>query len=64
MVLTLGDNLEASDINKRLNAVVDIEAQNVHNPNFNSLTDPKVIYHTKGVANDAVFEMENTVIDS
>lgn len=43
MVLTLGDNLTAAEVNNRLDFVDRLIAENEYNPSFNWLTDAEVI---------------------
>ena len=46
MVLTLGDNLTAEEVNNRLDFVDRLIAENEYNPTFNWLTDAEVIQWT------------------
>lgn len=49
MILNLGDNLTAEQVNWKLDNCQKLEDDNKMNFNFNFLTDPKVMKITKGV---------------
>lgn len=49
MILCLGDNLTAEQVNWKLDNCKKLEHENKHNFEFNFLTDPKVMKITKGV---------------
>lgn len=63
MILCLGDNLTAEQVNWKLDNCKKLEHENRHNFEFNFLTDPKVMKITKGVNKNQQFEIENTVVD-
>ena len=63
MILCLGDNLTAEQVNGKLDTCQRLEEENATNFNFNFLTDPQVMKITKGVNKNQQFEIENTVVD-
>ena len=63
LIITLGDNLSADEINQKLDRIKDIAHENKDNFNFNIHNDPEIMNLSKTVGPDQVFEIENTVID-
>ena len=63
LVMTLAENMPKEEINKRLDKIDEIEHQNRFNSDFNKDTDPAIMSLSKGVDNDQVFEIENTITE-
>ena len=63
LVMTLAENMSKDEINKRLDKIDEIEHQNRFNSDFNKETDPAIMSLSKGVDNDQVFEIENTITE-
>ena len=63
LVVTLAENMAKDEINQRLDKIDEIEHENRFNSDFNKDTDPKIMSLSRGVDNDQVFEIENTITE-
>ena len=64
MVLTLGDVMQAEEVNENLRKIAEIEEANEYNASFNRHTDQRIKDLAKKVPDNQVFQIENTIIES
>lgn len=63
LVLTLADNISADEVNYRIDKIKDIEYQNRYNTDFNPTQNEEIIRLTRGVKDDQIFQIQNSIVD-
>lgn len=63
LVLTLGSNIQAEEVDRRIEGIERMVADNKLNLEFNPNTNIEIKKLNKSVALDQIFEIENTIIE-
>lgn len=63
LILTLGECIDAQEINRRVAEIRRIELQNITKLDFNPVTDPEILELNQGIGLEQVFQIENTIME-